>query len=319
MRILVTGGAGFLGSHLVERLIARGDAVTVLDDLSTGRREHVGVGPDLCFVHGCVTDARLVERLVGEQEQVFHLAAMVGVQRSLANPVRAMRVNADGTATVLAACARHRVPVLITSSSEVYGDVPRPVAEDAPLAPGALTRVRGGYACSKAYGEWLALAHARENGLPVVVTRLFNVIGPRQSDAMVVPRFVRQALAGGPLTIHGDGSQRRCFADAGEVADALIALAECRAARGRAVNVGGEHELSVIDLARAVCDAAGARVPFVRVPLRDAFPHGGSDIERRVPVLLLLRELIGMVPSRPIAETLADVVAERRADLAVAR
>ncbi|MBI5851332.1 MAG: NAD-dependent epimerase/dehydratase family protein [Planctomycetes bacterium] len=319
MRILVTGGAGFLGSHLVERLIARGDAVTVLDDLSTGRREHVAAVPDRCFVHGCVTDARLVERLVGNQEQVFHLAAVVGVQKSLASPVRAMRVNADGTATVLAACARRRTPLLLTSSSEVYGDAPRPVAEEAPLAPGALSRARGGYACSKAYGEWLALAHAREDGLPVVVARLFNVIGPRQSDAMVVPRFVRQALAGGPLTIHGDGSQRRCFADAGEVADALLALAACPAARGRAVNVGGANELSVIDLARAVCDAVELRVPFVHVPLRDAFPHGGTDIARRVPVLDLLRALIGTAPSRPIADTLADVVAERRAGLAVAR
>ncbi|MCC6781504.1 MAG: NAD-dependent epimerase/dehydratase family protein [Planctomycetes bacterium] len=318
MRILVTGGAGFVGSHLVDRLVRRGDRVVVLDDLSSGRTQHLASAAALAdpgalqLVHGCVTEAALVRRLCGEVDAVFHLAAVVGVRRSLEQATLAMRVNAEGTARVLEACAPARTPLLLTSSSEVYGDSLEPLAEDSPVLPGASERMRGGYACSKAYGEWLALAFAREQGLPVVVTRLFNVIGPRQSQAMVVPRFVAQALRGEALTIHGDGSQRRCFADVGEVADALLALAATPAARGRVVNVGGTQECSVRELARRVLAAAGLELPLRTVSASEAFPPGGSDIRRRVPVLALLRGLIGTVPSRPLDETLRELVTEQR-------
>ena len=318
MRILVTGGAGFVGSHLVDRLTARGDVVTVLDDLSSGCLAHLAharVPPRL--VHGSVRDARLVDRLVQDAEQVFHLAAVVGVRTALEQSVRAMRVNAEGSGQVLDACAHHGVPVLYTSSSEVYGDVAGPLGEDSPVALGPSSRTRGGYACSKAYGEWLAFGYAREQGLPVVVARLFNVVGPRQSASMVVPRFVGQALRGKPLTIHGDGSQRRCFADVAEVADALLALAAAPRARGLVVNVGGPHECSVIELAHRVRAATGVDAPLVHVPFHAAFPSGGTDVRRRVPVLSRLFELTGRVPSRPFDDTLHAVVAEWRARLAV--
>lgn len=313
MRILVTGGAGFVGSHLVDRLVARGDEVTVLDDLSGAGAPPAATG-SARLVRGCVTDARLVDGLVADAAMVFHLAAVVGVRESLEHAVRALRVNAEGTGQVLAACARHGVPILYTSSSEVYGDVPGPVDEDCAVAPGPSTRLRGGYACSKAYGEWLALAHAREQGLPVLVTRLFNVVGPRQSSRMVLPRFVDQALRGGPITIHGDGTQRRCFADVVEVVDALIALSSTRVAWGQVVNVGGAVECSVLELAALVRRTLGVDVDLEHIALRDAFPSGGTDIARRVPVLDRLRRLIGRAPCRPLAEVVAEVAVAARTE-----
>ena len=317
MRILVTGGAGFIGSHLVDRLVARGDEVTVLDDCSSGRLGNLARSARAVrVVHGCVTESAQLERLVGGMGMVFHLAAVVGVRRTLEDSVRAMRVNAEGTANVLAACARDATPVVYTSSSEVYGDAAGPLDEDVPLAPGPLRRVRGGYACSKAYGEWLAQAYGREQGLPVLVVRLFNAVGARQSQRMVLPRFVRQAQSGVPITIHGDGTQRRCFADVADVVDALLALAAARSRWGSVVNIGGATEHSVLELADLVRAVVGRDVPLLHVPLESAFPAGGTDVLRRVPMLERLRAAIGWLPSRPLIESVHAVVAERSAELA---
>lgn len=311
--ILVTGGAGFVGSHLVDALLALGRSVHVLDDLSSGDLANLAQwqgDPRLRIRIGSAEDEALVAEACRSAGAVFHLAGAVGVQRLAADPLLVMRRNLRCTEVVLEAAAAARVPVLLTSSSEVYGQGPVPFRETDPVRPGVPDGLRGGYACAKAMGEWLALGYAQKQGLPVVVVRLFNVIGARQSGAygMVLPRFLAQARSGQPITVFGDGTQTRCFAAATEVAAALLALLASPAAHGRIINVGSDREISMQALAELVQRLAGSSSPIVHVPFADVFPQGFVDPARRVPSLERLRAAIGWAPERPIEAIVADLL-----------
>lgn len=317
MRFLVTGGAGFLGSHLVEALCADGGAVHVLDDLSTGERAHLeaaeasaGRTGRLTFVQGDVRDRGLVKGLVGACDAVFHLAGAVGVARVADDPVGTWSRNVEGTAAVLDACARHARRCLVTSTSEVYGHGACGVlSEDAPvrLEPSARREV---YAVSKLAGESLAVALHRASGLPVTVVRLFNVVGPRQASryGMVLPRFVGAALRGEPLVVHGDGTQRRCFLHVHDAVAALRALLASPEAEGRIVNVGSDEEVSVLDLAHRVVEAAGTGASVVHVPFEAVYGAGFVDPPRRRPDLARLFALTGLRPRRTLHDAVLDVI-----------
>jgi UDP-glucose 4-epimerase len=315
MKVLVTGGAGFIGSHLVERLLARGDEVLVLDDLSTGRASNLGHlrhDPRLQFVAGSVLDEALVERLVARVEGVFHLAARVGVQLVLEQPSATLEVNVLGTRHVLAAAARHGARVLFASSSEVYGKNERPpFAEDEPLLLGATSEPRWSYACSKAMGEWLALARARESGLPVVIVRFFNVVGARQRPdfGMVLPRFVAAARAGRALEVYGDGAQTRCFLAVEDALERVLALWDEPRAVGQVVNVGSSAEVAIEALAERVRALAGVDVPLVHMPYREAYGMAMSDFRRRVPDLAKLEGLIGRRAERELDGLVRELLA----------
>jgi UDP-glucose 4-epimerase len=315
---LVTGGAGFIGSHLVDELLRRGGRVTVLDDFSTGRRENLAhlEGCDrLRVVEGSVTDARLVGDLVDAHERVFHLAAAVGVKLVIERPVRTIETNVGGAANILGAAARAGSPVLLASTSEAYGKAERlPFAEDDDVVLGPTTKRRWAYACSKLLDEFLALAHRIESGLTVVVARLFNTIGPRQTGqyGMVVPRFVAQALAGEPLTVYGDGRQRRAFSDVADIVPALVDLVECAGAAGRVVNLGTTESVSIEELARMVIEvtASTSRVEFV--PYDEAYPAGFEDMVARAPDLTVARGLIKFEPKTGLETSLGRIASQMR-------
>jgi UDP-glucose 4-epimerase len=311
---VVTGGAGFIGSHLVELLLQQGYSVHVVDDLSTGRVENLAtvVGdPKLTITVGSVADARTADGAIKSADVVFHLAGVVGVRRLAEEPLDVMQANLHSTEAVLRSCAAHSVPVLVTSSSEVYGDGPVPFEEAAPVRPGSTEGLRGGYACAKAMGEWLASAHAEQSGLPVLVARLFNTVGPRQSGdhGMVLPRFVRQAMRGEPMTVYGGGEQTRCFAHVRDVARALLGLATSARVPGRVVNVGSAIETPVLMLAEMVRAAADSSSPVRNVPFGDVFPEGFVDPPRRVPSLDRLRAANGWVPEMPLASIVSELIA----------
>jgi nucleoside-diphosphate-sugar epimerase len=313
VRFLVTGGAGFIGSHLCDLLVARGEAVVAVDDLSTGSRANVAQltgNPRFRLVVGSAIDPRLMDRLVGEADVVVHLAAAVGVELIRSRPLRSARTNALATLTVLDMAVRHGRRVLLASSSEVYGyDAPVPVGEDAIRTSGAASDMRASYGAAKAFEESLALACAHEDGLPVVVARLFNTVGPRQraQHGMVVPRFVEQALAGRPLRILGDGRQTRSFAHVLDVAEALRLLAEAPAT-GEVFNVGRPEEVSILELAQRIVAATGRAVPLELVPYPDDF----CETRRRVPDVTRIRAHVGWESSRDLDTIIGDVVAERR-------
>jgi len=319
MHYLITGGAGFIGSHLVERLSRDGHRVTVLDDLSFGRRRNLaGVSGrgGLQVVVGSARDRRLVTALLAEADAVVHLAAVIGVERVSARPLPALLGNLEASLAVLRAAARHGRPVLLASSSEVYGGQARGAAEDAPVRLGPTHDPRWGYACAKAMDEWLALAYAAEKALPVRIVRFFNVAGPRQRPARgaVLPRFARQALRGQPITVHGDGSQTRCFCHVRDAVEALVRLLGCERAAGQVVNVGSDAEVTILQLAERVREAAGSAAEIVFVP-RDLAPGRRADVDCRVPDLEKLRSLTGYVPATPLAAVIADVIAALRAGL----
>ncbi|MGC6486915.1 MAG: NAD-dependent epimerase/dehydratase family protein [Planctomycetota bacterium] len=320
-RAVVTGGAGFVGSHLVEHLLEEGFTVEVIDDLSTGRLDNldaVRAEDRLQVTVGSVADARIARSAFAAADVVFHLAGAVGVRRLARAPLKVMQANLRASEVVLEAAADLGVPVLFSSSSEVYGDGEVPFVEHAGVAPGSTEGLRGGYACAKAMSEWLACAHAERAGLPVVVARLFNTVGPRQrgEHGMVLPRFVDQALRGEPLTVYGDGAQTRCFAHVRDVARALAALARSSSRPGRVVNVGSAVETSVSALAELVVATVGGRGAIRRVPYGDVFPAGFVDPVRRVPSLERLRASNGWVPQTPLARIVADVVAAARGEAA---
>ena len=319
MRALVTGGAGLIGSNLCEHLVARGDEVVALDDLSSGRRENLAVlagAPGFRFVHGSIFDDAALADAIAGCDEVFHLAAAVGVQMIVDRPIHTIETNVAGTERVLRAALAARLPVLLTSSSEVYGkSVAVPFSEDADMVFGATTCTRWSYACSKAIDEFLGLAFAREHGLPVVIARLFNTVGARQIGryGMVLPRFVRQCLGGGPIVVYGDGSQTRCFADAGDVAGLLTRLRRHPGAQGRVFNVGHDQEVSILALAERVRAKVDPRCEIRCVPYAAAYGQGFEDLQRRVPDLTRLRALLGPVPMRGLDDILDRVIAQARA------
>lgn len=315
MHYLITGGAGFVGSHLSEHLLQQGHTVTVIDDLSTGSMRNIAHLRDQSgFRHviGDMYNPPLLAELVDDADAVFHLAAAVGVKLIVESPVRTMETNIRCTELLLAVAEKKRKKVLLTSTSEVYGkSTDLPFREDGDLVLGATTRGRWSYACSKAIDEFLAIAYWREKKLPTVVVRLFNTVGPRQTGqyGMVIPRFVQQALAGEDITVYGDGTQQRCF---GHVADVVRALAELMnhdAAVGGVFNIGSQEEISIVDLARRVIELTGSESEIRFVPFAEAYDDDFEDMRRRIPSVVKLQETIGWSPSRKLDEILEDVIA----------
>jgi UDP-glucose 4-epimerase len=316
MKVLITGGAGFIGSHLTDAILARGDSVVIVDDLSTGRLEniadHVSAGR-VVFHEGKVEDPVLLDAAFEGVDMVYHLAAAVGVFQILQHPLASLRTNLESSAAVFERAAARGVRTLFASTSEVYGkNVSDALNEDDDTIYGATKVTRWLYAVSKATDEFLALAYHQEAGLPVTVVRLFNTTGPRQTGAygMVVPRFVRQALEGRPLTVYGDGSQLRCFTNVHDVVTALIALADTPAAIGEVVNIGNPREISIGDLAALVCSIVGSKSPVELVDYEAAYGKGFEDMRRRVPDVTRLRRLIGAVPTTPLEDTIREIARE---------
>jgi UDP-glucose 4-epimerase len=318
MRVLVTGGAGFIGSHLCDLLLDEGHAVHVLDDLSTGSVEnisHLEGQEDFQFTVGSVDDGELVDELVGEADVVVHLAAAVGVKLVVESPVRAIETNVHCTEVVLAHADKHRRPVLIASTSEVYGkSAALPFSEDGDLQMGATDKSRWAYACSKAIDEFLAMAYWRERDLPVIVVRLFNTVGPRQTGSygMVVPTLVGQALAGEALTVYGDGRQMRCFCHVADVVRALHGLMSEPAAYGNVFNVGSTEEISILDLARRIIAVTGTSSEVCLTTYAEAYGEGFEDMYRRIPDTSKLHRLIGWSPTRSLEDVIRDVMAHQQ-------
>lgn len=314
MRHLITGGAGFIGSHLCEQVISQGDSVLVLDDLSTGRFEniaHLESGGKMRFVLGSVNDAGLVTECARECDVVMHLASAVGVRLIIEQPVKTIETIIGGTDVVLRCCARYRKPVLITSSSEVYGKSEKvPFREEDDRVMGPTTQRRWSYACAKALDEFLALAHHAEHHLPVVIVRLFNTVGPRQTGqyGMVIPRFVAQGLRGEPITVYGDGKQTRCFTHVRDVVETLPKLLAAPAARGQIFNIGSQEEITIEALARRVIDATGGKSRVEYVPYEKAYAQGFDDMRRRLPDLTKVNKMVGYVPKRRLDDILRDVI-----------
>jgi UDP-glucose 4-epimerase len=315
MTILITGGAGFIGSHLAERCLKQGWAVRVLDDLSTGAAENLAHYQDsgaLEFIQGSVLDRRLLEEAVQGCSLIFHLAAAVGVRLILDSPVRTMATNIHGTEAVLAAAAPRRIPVFIASTSEVYGkSTALPFREDADLVLGPTTKARWSYAASKALDEFLGMAYWTHSGVPVTIVRFFNTVGPRQTGryGMVLPTFVKQALKGDPITVFGSGEQTRCFGYVGDVTEMLVRLAQTPAVAGEVINIGNDREITMNGLAQLVKTICRSSSPIVHIPYQSAYGEGFEDMERRVPCLDKLKTLIGCRPETPI-ETIVRAVAE---------
>ncbi len=302
MKVLITGGAGFIGSFLAERLVSAADVV-VLDDLSTGTRRNlasVAAHPRFRFIYGSVLDAALVSDLVGEADLVVHLAAAVGVRRILTSPLESMRVNVDGTTTILEAARRHGRKLLVASTSEIYGkNELSSLCEAADSVIGGSTLSRWSYATAKKLDEFLALAYHQTYHLPVVVTRFFNIVGPRQTGryGMVLPNFVRAALRGNPLRVFGDGRQTRNFTSIWDCVDALLRLLTEPAANGEIFNIGGSLETSIGDLASRVKRLTGSPSPIQFVPYEEAYPEGGfEDMRHRVPCICKIKRITGWAP-----------------------
>ncbi len=313
-KALITGGAGFIGSHLAEVLLARGDTVYVVDDLSTGsvdNIEHLKGDRRFHYVIDTVTNESALAELIDRVDVVYHLAAAVGVKLIVESPVNTIETNVHGTEMVLKIANKKKKKVLIASTSEVYGkSTAVPFNEEADLVMGATTKGRWSYACSKAIDEFLALAYWKEKKLPVVVFRLFNTVGPRQTGryGMVVPNFVRQALLGQPLTIFGDGTQSRCFTYVADVVNVLMKLADHPDAVGQVFNIGNDkEEISILDLAKRVKARTNSPSALVQVPYDQAYEAGFEDMQRRVPDLTRIRNLVGYEPSIHLDEIIDNV------------
>jgi UDP-glucose 4-epimerase len=321
MKVFITGGAGFIGSHLAERLLERGDEVLVLDDLSTGQMEnitHLIDNPSFDYRIGSAIDAPLVSELVDRCDITVHLAAAVGVRLIVERPVHTIETNTRGTEVVLDAAAKKRKLVVLASTSEVYGkSMNFPFREDHDLQLGPTSHSRWAYACSKALDEWLALAYLREKRLPVIVIRFFNTVGPRQTGAygMVLPTFAAQALRGEPITVYGTGEQSRCFAHVRDAVEGLLQLVEAPSAVGEVFNVGATEEVSMQALAEMVRTAAASSSEIVRVPYEEAYGEGFEDMQRRVPDVAKLERVTGFRPSIPLSQIVEDVVADQRSRL----
>ena len=315
---LVTGGAGFIGSHLVEALLAQGRRVIVLDDLSTGSMSNLATvqdNPHLTFVHDSIrNDVRLCQ-LLDEADEIYHLAAVVGVRRVLDEPAQTVATNIDPVETLLRHLSRRPKPLFFASTSEVYGKNSKsPLAENDDLVFGPTMRSRWVYACSKAIDEYLALAQHQRTGLPVVIGRFFNVVGPRQVGryGMVVPRFVDQALAGGPLLVHDDGQQIRCFAHVQDAVEAILKLMACPSAFGRAFNLGSDVPVTIRELAETVVRQVNPTAAIEHISYEKAFPPGFEDIRCRIPDLTRVQQTIDYRPRRELQDIIHDVVAWKR-------
>jgi UDP-glucose 4-epimerase len=318
MRVLITGGAGFVGSHLAEALLARGDDVSVLDDLSTGSIEniaHLKSHPKFRYTIDSVTNEPLVAEMIDGCDTVVHLAAAVGVKLIVEQPVRTIETNVHGTEVVLKIANKKKKLVLIASTSEVYGkSAIVPFKEDADLVLGPTSKHRWAYACSKMIDEFLALAYWKERKLPVIIVRLFNTVGPRQTGqyGMVVPNFVQQALAGKPITVFGDGTQSRSFTYVGDVVRAVVALINEPRAVGEVFNIGNGREISIANLALLIKEMTGSQSPIVTIPYEQAYEEGFEDMPRRVPDISKIRALVGYEPTVELDEILTRVIASFR-------
>jgi len=318
MRALVTGGAGFIGSHLAEALLARGDQVTILDNLSTGRYEnvaHLDGQAGFQMVVGTILNEPLVDKLVERCDAVFHLAAAVGVELIIKKPLESMMTNIRGSEVVLEMAYRYRRTVLIASTSEIYGkNTNGPLREDTDRVLGSPLKSRWSYSTSKAVDEILAYVYWKEKGVPTIIVRLFNTVGPRQSGAygMVVPRFVSQALAGKPLQVHGDGRQTRCFLHVTDAVGALLMLMGHSAAVGEVFNLGSQEEVTIEELARRVIRIAKSPSRIEYLPYEEAYEEGFEDMPRRVPDISKVRTLIGFRPTMKLDEIIRSVIETMR-------
>lgn len=319
MKILITGGAGFVGSHLADEFIASGNEVTVIDDLSTGKYsnvEHLDGHERFRLIIDTVLDQPIMEELIREADRVFHMASAVGVRLIMEQPVKTIETIFHGTDVILKYCSRFRKRVLIPSTSEVYGKgASVPFREDDDLLTGATDKHRWAYACAKTLDEFLALAHWKETRLPVVVVRLFNTVGPRQTGqyGMVVPRFVKAAVEGAPLEVHGDGSQSRCFGHVADVVNGLKVLLETPSCFGQVINLGNDDEVSITQLAEKAIELTNSSSKISYVPYSVAYGEGFEDMRRRVPSLEKAARLIGYKPTRTLDDIINDVARDLKA------
>ncbi|HAY82762.1 MAG TPA: nucleoside-diphosphate sugar epimerase [Planctomycetaceae bacterium] len=316
---LVTGGAGFIGSHLCEQLLQQGYQLTILDDLSTGRFQniaHLESDANVRVVIDSVIHEDMVKQLVADCDCVYHLASAVGVQLIMDQPVKTIENIFVGTEIVLRHCARLRKPVLVTSTSEVYGKgIAVPFHEDDDVVTGATSKHRWAYACAKSLDEFLCLAHWKQSRMPVSVVRLFNTVGPRQTGqyGMVIPRFVQAALEGAPLTVYGGGIQSRCFAHVADIVQGLVKMLETPSAHGQVVNLGNDEEVTIMELAQRVIAATESTSEIQHLSYEEVYGAGFEDMERRVPALGRARELVGYQATCTLDDILRDVIAEQRA------
>lgn len=314
MRVLITGGAGFIGSHLSDAYLQRGDEVFIIDDLSTGSIEnirHLKDHPRFHYTIDNVNNQPVTAELVDQCDVIFHLAAAVGVKLIVESPVRTIETNVHSTEVVLALANKKKKRVLVASTSEVYGlSSEIPFREDGNLVMGATTKGRWSYACSKAIDEFLALAYWREKKLPTIVVRLFNTVGPRQTGqyGMVIPTFVKQALAGRPITVYGSGKQTRCFCHVGDVVGALVNLMDNDKTIGEVFNVGSNEEITILELAKRVKDLANSDSEIVFVPYDEAYEEGFEDMPRRIPDIGKVNGLIGFQPEKKLDAILKSVI-----------
>jgi len=319
MNVLITGGAGFIGSHLAEELIRRGNKVCVVDDLSTGNLDniqHLQGNGRLSLVFGSVLDRYLMERLVEESDVIYHLAAAVGVKYIMEHPLKAIQTNVHGTEMILELASKRKQKLMLASTSEVYGkDGGVPYKESGNRLMGATTTSRWSYACTKALDEFMALAYFKEREVPVVIARFFNTCGPKQAGqyGMVIPRFVRNALLGKPIVVYGDGTQTRCFTYIGDVVRAVITLMETEEAIGEVFNVGNTQEIQISELAQKVVELTGSSSKIEYMSYKDAYGEGFEDMQRRVPDISKIRNLIGWQPEVNLDELLQKVIAYERA------
>lgn len=318
IRALITGGAGFIGSHLAEYLVSQGQSVHALDDLSTGSIENLDSlkgNPNFSYTIADVRKEQTLAELVDRSDVIYHLAAAVGVRLIVESPVRTIETNVGCTEVVLKMANKKGKKVIVASTSEVYGkNEVVPFSEDHDLVLGPTSKARWSYACSKAIDEFLALAYWRARRLPVVIARFFNTVGPRQTGryGMVLPNFVRQALMGQPITVFGDGKQSRCFSSVDEVVEALAALVDCQEAEGQVVNVGSTQEISIGELAELVKQRTQSSSQIVYVPYEQAYEEGFEDMARRVPDVSKLKSLIGFTPQKNIQDIVESVISYYR-------